>query len=180
MQSSSFMELSSAQFDAAQSKADLVRLRITQADIRSARVGALVDQLMRLSDSREGLLRWKNKLIIDVEKPQLDLRDASEISEVVQYFRLLTQHWPFWLHYVEKQGGTVGTVLRLLIGTERMRLPDGRASLMLTNAEQLRVQAKWLFGQMKHLYRFHALPEAEGTAMAMAVTQAVNAMFHKT
>lgn len=180
MAHNSFTELDSPHFDAAQTKADLVRLRISQADIRSGQVGRLVDQLMQLSDSHEALLRWKNKLIIAVEKPPLDLRDASEIPQIVQYFRLLTQHWPFWLHFAEKDNGTVGLVLRLLIGTERLRQLDGREPLMLTNADQVRAQSKALYRQMKHLYRFHALPERSDKDMALAITLAVNAMFHKT
>lgn len=180
MANNSFVELSSPQFQAAHSKADLVRVKITLADLSSGRVGAVVDQLMQLSDTREAVLRWKNKLIIGVEKRPDDHRDVSEIPEVVHYFRALTNHWPFWMHYVEKDCGTLGAVLRLLIGTERLRRADGQEHLVLTDADAVRAQSKWLYGRMKYLYRCHAMSGTDDTDMAMAITRAVNAMFQKT
>lgn len=180
MPNNSFMDLSNKRFDACLCNANLVRLRICQADIASGRVGHLVDQLMQLSDTLEGVLNWKDKLIIRIELPHTEQREASEIPEVVHYFQVLTSQWPFWLHFAEKTGGTVGTVLRLLIGTEHMQLPATQQSLNLTDAFQVRSKAKWLYGQIKHLYRCHALPESEDTQIAVAIVKAVNAMFHKT
>ena len=180
MVNNSFVELSSPCFHPAQSKADLVRVRLTRAHIASGQVGPLVDQLMQLSDTLPGVQRWKDKLIIGIEKSATETRDASEIPEVVHYFRQLTQQWPFWAHFVEKECGTMGAVLRLLIGTERMRTSDGHHSVLLTDADAVRAKSKWLFAQTKHLYRCHGLPETEDVEAARAMTRAVNAMFQKT
>ena len=180
MAHSSFVELSSPRFDAAHTRADLVRVRITRTDIASGRVGPVVDQLMQLSDSPQGVERWKDKLIIGIEKSPADVRDASEIAEVVHYFRQVTVQWPFWAHFAEKECGTIGAVLRLLIGTERIRKDDGSEAVTLTDADEVRAKSKWLFAQMKHLYRCHGLPETEDVEAARAMTRAVNAMFQKT
>lgn len=180
MAHSSFVELSNPRFDAANTKAELVRVRITRADVASGSTASLVCQLMQLSDTREAVQRWKDKLIIGIEKAPTETRDASEIAEVVHYFRQLTSQWPFWSHYVEKECGTMGAVLRLLIGTERLRKGDAAETVLLTDADEVRAKSKWLFGQMKHLYRCHGLPEAEDVDAAKAMTRAVNAMFHKT
>jgi hypothetical protein len=134
---------------------------------------------MQLSDSKEGVSNWRNKLIISAEKLPAEKRVGSEIPAMVHYFRVLTEQWPFWLHFAEKDGSTVGSVLRLLVGTERVRQTDGREDLLLTDADKVRAQAKWLFDQMKVLYRCHGLHEDEDTVMAKAITRAVNAMFQK-
>jgi hypothetical protein len=176
----SFVELDSKQFNPVKSYAQRVRLRLTLADIESGHVGNVVDQLMQLSDTKEGVLNWRNKLIISAEKPLAEKRVASEIPAMVHYFRALTEQWPFWLHFVEKEGSTVGSVMRMLVGTERLRQFDGREDLLLTDADKVRGQAKRLFDQMKHLYRCHGLHEDEDTEMAKAITRAVNAMFQKT
>jgi hypothetical protein len=176
----SFVELDSKQFNPATTYAQRVRLRLAQADIASGHLGHVVDQLMQLSDTKEGVLNWRNKLIISADKPVAERRSASEIPAMVHYFRALTAQWPFWLHLAEKDGDTVGSVLRLLVGTERIRQNDGREDLLLTDADKVRAQAKRLFEQMKHLYRCHGLHEDEDTEMAKAITRAVNAMFLKT
>jgi hypothetical protein len=116
---------------------------------------------------------------ISAEKPLAERRAASEIPAMVYYFRSLTEQWPFWLHFAEKDGSTVGSVLRLLVGTERIRQTDGREDLLLTDADKVRAQAKRLYDQIKHLYRCHGLHEDEDTEMAKAITRAVNAMFYK-
>ena len=58
MVNNSFVELSSPCFHPAQSKADLVRVRLTRAHIASGQVGPLVDQLMQLSDTLPSVQRW--------------------------------------------------------------------------------------------------------------------------
>ena len=58
-------------------RADLVRVRLTSADMASGHVGPVVDQLMQLSDTREAMLRWKDKLIIGIEKSPTDVRDLA-------------------------------------------------------------------------------------------------------
>jgi len=180
MANNSFVELSNASFHAAHTKADLVRVRITCADIASGHVGRLVDQLMQLSDTVEGALRWKDKLIIGIEKSPHESRDVSQIPEAVRYFRRLTKQWPFWSHFAEKECGTMGAVLRLLIGTECLRKGAENEGVMLTNADAVRYQSKWLFDQMQHLYHCHGLPEAQAIDTAQAMALAVNAMFQKT
>jgi hypothetical protein len=176
----SFVELDSKHFNPASSYAQRVRLRLTHADMASGHVGNVVDQLMQLSDSKEGVLNWRNKLIIAAEKPLGEPRASSEIPATVNYFRALTGQWPFWLHFAEKDGSTVGSIMRLLVGTERVQQADGREDVLLTDADKVRAQAKWLFNQMKHLYRCHGLPEEEDTAMARSIARAVNAMFQRT
>jgi hypothetical protein len=176
----SFIELNSRQFNVNTTNANLVRLRITRADIRSGRVGNLVDQLMQLSDTKEGVINWQDKLIIGAEMLRSDSREASEIPELVRFFRNLTRQWPYWLHFAEKRGGTVGAVLRLLVGSERMMQSYGSDNLFLTDADQVRSKAKWLFGQVKHLYNCHGIEDEAYLDMAKAVTASVNTMFHKT
>jgi hypothetical protein len=84
------------------------------------------------------------------------------------------------LHFAEKQGGTVGAVLRLLIGTERLEQSAGSTHLYLSDADQVREKAKWLFGQVQYLYSCHEVSDDDYLEMAKAVTQSVNTMFHKT
>jgi len=180
MVNSSFVELNSPAFNATRSVADLVRFRITRAHIASGHVGPLVDQLMQLSDNLDGLNNWKSKLFIGIEKSPDDTRDASETAATVQYFRQLTREWPFWLHFAEKEWGTMASVLRLLIGTERQYLPDGSAHRVLTDADEVRSMSKCLYGTTKLLYRFHQLPESDDFAMAKELTRVVNTMFHKS
>ena len=176
----SFVELDSKQFNPSRNYAQRVRLRLTQADIASGHVGNVVDQLIQLSDTHEGVMNWRNKLIISAEKPVAEQRAASEIAAMVHYFRAVTAQWPFWLHFAEKDGSTVGSVLRLLVGTERLRQSAGREDLLLTDADKVRAKAKWLFEQMKLMYRCHGLHEDEDAEMAKAITRAVNAMFQKS
>ena len=180
MVNNSFVELNSPAFNTTKTVADLVRVRITKADIASARVGPLVDRLMLLSDNLDGVTNWKNKLFIGIERSADETRDASEIAANVIYFRQLTRQWPFWLHFAEKECGTLASVLRMLIGTERMQQPDGRTHRVLTDADEVRSISKWLYAHTKHMYRFHGLPEYEDTEMAKELTRAVNAMFQKT
>lgn len=176
---SSFVELSSPTFHPIRSIADLVRLRITQADLACGRVAPLVDQLMQLSDNLDGVVCWKGRLFIGIEKARDETRDASEVKAIVHYLRQLAGQWPFWLHFAEKEFCTMAAVLRLLTGTERMHLSDSCEDRVLTNADGVRAQSKWLYTQMKHLYRFHGFPESDDLAMAIELTQVVNTMFLK-
>jgi hypothetical protein len=134
---------------------------------------------MQLSDNLDGVVCWKGRLFIGIEKARDETRDASEVKAIVHYFRQLTGQWPFWLHFAEKECGTMATILRLLTGTERMHLPADLEDRVLTNADGVRAQSKWLYAQMKHLYRFHGFPESDDLAMAKELTQVVSAMFQK-
>lgn len=173
------IDLSSPDFNVLRDDIDFVRVLITREDVVSKRVGRLVDQLMTLSDTKTGVINWKNKLRIGFQRMGDTAMDLSEMPHVLSYFRELTNQWPFWWHYVEKDGPTIGIVLKMLVGTERLVNESGKEILALANFPEVQSRAMFLFNKMNYLYRCHGIAEVENKKTRKLVTEAINSLFMK-
>jgi hypothetical protein len=87
---------------------------ISRGSVEACDIKRVLARLAPLADSRKAALYWQGTLGFYFEGWEQDPRELYEIPEVRAYFRALTDAWPYWWHYIEKDGQTFSLVLGLL------------------------------------------------------------------
>lgn len=87
---------------------------VSRGSVEACDIEPLLARLDPLTDSRRMALYWQGTLGFYFEGWDQDPRELYEIPEVRTYFRALTDAWPYWWHYIEKDGQAFSLVLGLL------------------------------------------------------------------
>lgn len=69
-------------------------------DVRSARTGRVIDDLLHLSDSEDHLRQFAHGLQLDLRPWPGDSRLPTAIPEVRQFIQAIDQQWPYWMHFL--------------------------------------------------------------------------------
>jgi hypothetical protein len=93
--------------------ADPIDLAITSRDLRSQRVGSIVDRLMSLSDTPVACATFQSRFRLVFEGYSSQPHEIVQIPEISHYFQLVTQQWPYWLHFLSPQAHNMCTLLNL-------------------------------------------------------------------
>lgn len=81
---------------------------------------------------REKFCRFENSVVYIFEGYDKDPREVQEIAEVVHFFRTITDQWPYWLHFIQrdiKDQDNLALVLRLLNDCEIVSVTPGRCGV---------------------------------------------------
>lgn len=159
-------------FDAAVGAGDLVVVSITRDEVTNGSVGTVVERLMLLSDTKENAVRFCGRLSFSFGGWESDPRELYQIPEVVSYFREITRQWPFWLHFLEKHGDSIGLTVMLLNDVKPVFTKGGRRVAAI-DPQALRTTLLKLFDGMNILYDNLGLDEALNRQVTAEVVAAI-------
>jgi hypothetical protein len=146
-----------AGFDALSGQCDIVAIVIGRREVESGHVGDVVDRLMRLSDSRENVLRFESSVVVSFDGYDDDPRPVGAIPECVKFFRKVHAAWPFWYHFLVKDSGMFGVVLTLLMDTKVITSGKDVVVQEVGDEDSIRKTVLSLFGPMNILYETHRI-----------------------
>lgn len=152
-------------FDALSGQCDIVAIVIGRREVESGHVGDVVDRLMRLSDSRQNVLRFKSSVVISFGGYDEDPRPVGAIPECVSFFRKVHAAWPFWYHFLVKDSGMFGVLLTLLLDTKLVTTGKDVVVQEVLGEEAIRKTVMALFEPMNVLYETHGIGIEENKRM---------------
>lgn len=137
-----------------------VGLVIQPEEIQSGSVDNAVERLSVLSDSVEYTRRFAHCLTYLVNGYGADLRPLFEIPECCTYFRQLARAWPYWLHFLEKNGASIGNLIRFHAHVAFGLRGDGIVTAGFEGAIDAESAMNRLLDGTKSLYAKHGLSQA--------------------
>lgn len=155
-------------------ESDLVVIEISHSEILSGITGDTVDRLMQLSDSKSFTEKFANSTILVVDGYGDDPRELHQIPEVTKFVRAVTGQWPYWFHFLEKAGPSIGLILQLMCDQEAVHEGGKLRGFRFKEKEQLRVQMMTMFNAMNRLYEHHAFESIKATEMTGEVMAALD------
>lgn len=161
-------------FDPSVDECDELVLIVDRETVEAGRVGAIVDQLMKLTDSAVSVRRFANRLVVLFDGYNDDPRALCEVGDLVQFMREVSRQWGYWYHFLAKRQEVFGAVLSLLVDV-RVVTDHGAKCLQLRSRDQACATLLELFVPMNSLYATFGLGLQENEAMTAAVSATVMA-----
>ncbi|MEA3640257.1 MAG: chlororespiratory reduction 6 domain-containing protein [Lamprobacter sp.] len=158
-------------------KDELMILVIHRDEVEAGDIAPVLQQLEFMTETRELAERWEGRLGFVFEGWDDDPREVVEIPAVRRYFTNLTEAWPYWLHFIEKVGGTLPRVLGLLCLGHRETIAPGLVGWAFEDLEEVRKQLLLLFLRQNALYERLGLPESMNQRIAEEVAQLLESVF---
>ncbi|MFT5724494.1 MAG: hypothetical protein ACI9JN_001613 [Bacteroidia bacterium] len=87
---------------------NVIMCEIDRKHIESENISWVMDKLLPLSDRRDLFYSLKDRVVFIVSGYDNDPRELYEVEQVRSYFTLLADNWPFFLHYLSEEFGTLG------------------------------------------------------------------------
>ena len=91
-----------------------VVLMITKEEVISQNIASALERLHVMTDSKQNVLRYRERLAVVVEGYDQDARELAEVPEVRAFFKKLVDAWPHWLWFLARGAGAVALVVSLL------------------------------------------------------------------
>lgn len=104
-----------ADFTAQALTAHYLVLAISRQEIERGHVGDAADRLLQITDDPALALHAVDRLVLWVSGYDDDPRELGQIPEVRAFFQALHAHWPYWLAYLNEEGGQLPLLLSLLV-----------------------------------------------------------------
>jgi hypothetical protein len=168
--------LNSSEFDGNLKDGSLLVLVVSKPEVLKCEVGDLVDRLMKISDNPENIKKAAGKLVLVFEGWDKDRRELCEIPEVVTYFKVVNHYWPYWFHFCETLGNTIGLVCYLLCPMERRKV-NGKSVVATKTPEDLKNVIGKLFDSMNSFYAANGLSIEENKQTSDRVLGALKRAF---
>jgi len=168
--------VSADDFEAVVRDYDLIVVEFSKKEVLEGRVGTAVERLMLLSDTRENAEKFCGRVMFVFSGFDRDPREIYEIPAVVKYLKQMTDQWPFWYHFLEKQGESVG-ILTLALSGAKVAARKGRATGVTVDPERLRSTMLRLFDGMNIMYQALDLPETLNMRVSDEVTKSIERLF---
>lgn len=113
----------------------IVFLQISKESIESGNISSTLEKLHVLTDSAENARLYRDSLVLLVEGFDSDPRELMEIAEVRLFFHRLTEDWPHWFWYLNREMGGISLVVSLLCEIRGLRKPSGIFSELVSKKE---------------------------------------------
>jgi hypothetical protein len=156
--------------------ADNVIIEVARHEVESRLTGSLVERLLALTDRLDFVNRFEDAMTFVVTGYEMDPRELHQIPEVVTFFRAVHAQWPYWGHFLEKEGDALAVLFGLLCDMEYV-LVHGCPTPAFKDAQQIGKVMLDLFSGVNALYAQHRLGEARIEAMSGKIERAVHRMF---
>lgn len=153
------------------SKQELAVFQFSREYIEAGDLKRALDMLAPLTESRESAERFEGTLTFFFDGWDDDPRETAAIPEIRAWFQKLTGEWPYWLHYVEKEGDTLFHVLRLICAGHYEGIREGMALWRFDDLAQLSDNLEVLFGYMNQLHDRLGLPDEMNRRVSEEVAQ---------
>ena len=139
-------------FDAHAPESDFVVVSLSRREVESGNISDALDRLLNLSDNPNHVQKFQGALSFMFEGWDADPRELQQIPEVVRFFRKLNAHWPYWFHFAETDGPTIGQLFVLLCDVELVGVESGAVGCMFSDPKQIGPVMQSLFGAMNSLH----------------------------
>lgn len=155
-------------------ESDMVVIEVSHKEILSGVTGDTVDRLMQLSDSKSFTEKFASSTILVVDGYGADPRELHQIPEVTAFIRAVSNQWPYWFHFLEKAGPSIGMILQLMCDQEAVHDNGKMLGFRFKELGQLRAQMTRMFEAMNRLYEHHGFEEARASQMTQEVVNALD------
>src|SRR5665811_76711 len=139
-------------------KPALVIIEIQRGDIEFAYLASALERLLLLTDTVENTKLYRESVAISVAGYNDDPRELVEIPEVRLFFKRLTEEWPHWLWFLNRDIGAVGLLLSLLCKVETHH-SDGRFSTEFADITEVMDIVRELFDRSIPLFSTYGISE---------------------
>ncbi len=130
------------------------------------------DLLCGLTDTREAAEFGEGRLLFCFSGWDEDPREICDIPEIRAWFRRLTEVFPYWLHFAEKQGNTLPNALMLLCQGETEWSPHtGMVGWRFADLNELQAIVLRLFTAQNGFYERLGLSEEMNERISEEVAQ---------
>lgn len=109
--------------------ADVVVIEFTRDGVQAGLIGDALDRLMLLTDSADYLKRFESRVVFSFDGYNHDPREIYEIPECVRFFGQLTKAWPYWFHFIAKDGDCVALLLLMMVAAKQQEAMEARTML---------------------------------------------------
>lgn len=160
---------------------DFIVIQFSRKEVEKGLIGDALDRLRLISDDREKFCRFENSVVFIFGGYDQDPREVHEIPEVVHFFRTLTDQWPYWLHFIQrdiKEHDNLALVLRLLNDCEKVSVAAGRCGIRFINMNSVADSIDRLFEGMVTLYHFHEYEKLKGDDVIRRINLAIENIFN--
>jgi len=136
-------------------------------------IAPMLEVLSPLAELRENAEQFEGRLTFFFSGWDEDPRETAEIPEIRAWFSDLTADFPYWLHFIEKEGDTFFHVLRLLCKGHIERIEGGMVGWRFDDMKQLSATVETLFGYMNLLHERLGLSKKMNRRISQEVAQLI-------
>ena len=154
-------------------KDEFIAFEFRRDEVERGELGRVLDLLSALTASRQAAEYGEGRLIFFFSGWDEDPREISEIPEIRAWFAKLTEAFPYWLHFAEKQGETLLNALMLLCRGETERTEPGRVGWRFADVKELTNLVLRLFAAQNGLYERLGLSEEMNERISEEVAQLI-------
>ena len=100
-------------------------LKIDRAEIAASYIESAYVRLLALTDTTENAYRFRDSVIFSITGYANDSRELHEIPEIRAFFAKLTDKWPFWLWFLNRESGALARLVSCLCDVSSWRTENG-------------------------------------------------------
>ena len=154
-------------------KQELLVIEFARRHLDIGNTREMLEALAPLAESRENAERFEGRVTFFFSGWDEDSRETAEIPEIRSWFSDLTADFPYWLHFIEKEGDTFFHVLRLLCKGHVERIEGGMVGWRFDDMGQLSATVETLFGYMNLLHDQLGLSKEMNRRISQEVAQLI-------
>jgi len=159
-------------------------------DYPKARFSPAKDEFIVVEFNRDEIERGDLRRVYDILSGLTEAKEAAEFAEgklmfffsgwdddpreICRWFVRLTEVFPYWMHFVEKQGSTLSHVLMLLCqGATEYSPNTGMVGWRFADLNELREKVLWLLSAQNVLYEKLGLPKEMNDRISQEVAELI-------
>lgn len=153
---------------------ELVVLQIDRVHVERNDLQTWVSVLERLSSDEATASAYEGMLSVAVTGYEDDPRELYEVPEVVRYMRALTDAWPYWFHFCERNMRSLELIFLSHVDLRRVKnLGPHKVGVEVVSEKQFKRAILGLFNGMNALYEQFGWSEARNIAASDKVNDAL-------
>ncbi len=159
-------------------KDGLVVFEFARRHIENGDTTEIRKALSLMAATRENAQLYEGRVTFYFSGWDDDPRETAAIPEIRAWFAKLTGEFPFWLHFLEKQGDSILHALRLLCAGHYENGPVmGMVGWSFDDLNAFEANVLTLFGHMNGMYDRLGLPEGLNERVSGEVAQLIACSF---
>ena len=160
-------------------KDGLVAVEFARRHIESGDIAEILNKLSPMCATRDKAQSFEGRMTFYFSGWDDDPRETAAIPEIRAWFaKLTTGGFPYWLHFLEKQGDSVLHAMRLLCTGHYEKGPvSGMVGWSFDDLEEFKRTLLTLFCHMNEMYDRLGLPEGMNERVSEEVTQLIVCSF---
>jgi hypothetical protein len=153
-------------------KRSIVVLEISRKEIDTCNFTSALERLMIMADSRENVLLYKESMVFHMQGYDADHRELSEIPEVREFFAKLSDQWPHWFWFLNRDHGSLGLLLSLLCQVKIHRA-NGEFGVEFLDTAEMQMRVDDLLDRGTALFDAFDIAPSEADASAKSALLAL-------